>query len=328
MKDKFQQKFQKFFLKNTLHFSHPSEGWDLKKTSKIILAISGGADSMALAHMYKSCENFPLAIAITVDHNLRKNSAEEAEKVGKWMNDFRLPHRILKLQNINKSGNLEENARIGRYKLLIEFAKKNNAEAILVAHHKDDQIESFFLALNRGSGVKGLSGMSEIREQNGVKIIRPFLDFSKKEILNYCDENSIPFVNDPMNFDEKFDRVKIRKNISVLEKLGTKKDRIILAIKNLQRSQNAIDFYVEKVLQKIILPNGNFLISPILESPDEISLRVLAKLIQQIGEQAYSPKLEKLESLLLKIKEKKSFQITLGKCIILVENNILKMEKE
>lgn len=314
--------------KNMPIFLHPSEGWDLKKTSKIILAISGGADSMALAHLYKSCKNLPQTIAITIDHDLRKDSAEEAEKVGKWMNDFGLPHRILKLQNINKSGNLEENARIGRYKLLIDFAKKNNAEAILIAHHKDDQIENFFLALNRGSGVKGLSGMSEIREQNGVKIIRPFLNFTKKDLLNYCDENSIPFVNDSMNFDEKFDRVKIRKNRSYFEKIGLKDERIILAMNNLQRTQNAIDFYVEKVSQKIILPNGNFLVSPILESPNEISLRVLAKLIQQIGEQSYSPKLEKLQKLLGKLKEKKSFQITLGKCIILVENNILKMEKE
>ncbi len=300
----------------------------LSKESKVILAVSGGADSMALAHLYKSCENLSPAIAITIDHDLRKDSSEEAEKVAKWMNDFGLPHRILKLENIKKDGNLEENARIGRYNLLIDFAKKNNAKMILIGHHQDDQIESFFLALNRGSGVKGLSGMSVIRKQDGVKIIRPLLDFSKKDLLNYCKKNNVPFVNDPMNFDEKFDRVKIRKNILVLEKLGTKKDRIILAMKNLQRTQTAIDFYVSKVLNKIILPNGTFVLTPILESPDEISLRVLAKLIQKIGKKSYPPELMQLQKLLEKIKEKKDFQITLGKCIISIENNFIKMEKE
>ncbi|MBN1784059.1 MAG: tRNA lysidine(34) synthetase TilS [Alphaproteobacteria bacterium] len=299
-----------------------------KEISKIILAVSGGADSMAMAHLFtqSNISKKMTAIAVTIDHSLRPDSQKEAALVGQWIEKMGLSHHILKwVDGAKTKTNIEQRAREARYDLLIDFAHKEKAQAILIGHHQDDQIESFFLALNRGSGVKGLSGMKAIRKQKGVQIIRPLLENTKAELKTYCEQNKIPYVNDPMNEDEKFARVRIRKNRKAL---GLEDKRIQLAMKNLARAQDAIDFYVDETIERMTRHDGTWFIHPLLESPAEVALRALGIVIQKVGGQTYLPELEKLERLYAKLKQKESFKMTLGSCILSADKLTIKVEKQ
>ena len=128
---------------------------------------------------------------------------------------------------------------------------------ILTAHHKDDLIENFFIRLLRGSGLKGLISFSKIKSKvthdDKIFIFRPLLDTSKKDLI-YLSKNTFNFnVNDPSNLDDKFLRVKVRKLISNLEKDGLTFNKFKLSLNNLSKSNNTIDYYVQKNIKDLSL---------------------------------------------------------------------------
>ncbi len=133
-----------------------------KKNNSFGIAVSGGPDSMALAYLSRNLltEMKCKVYFILVDHGIRKNSAKEALQVKKILKKHNIKLKILKnKKKINK--NFQKNARDVRYELLSRFCKKNKVKNLVTAHHKDDQIETFLIRLSRGSGVEGLSSMSE-----------------------------------------------------------------------------------------------------------------------------------------------------------------------
>ncbi|MHA1549972.1 MAG: tRNA lysidine(34) synthetase TilS [Alphaproteobacteria bacterium] len=289
---------------------------------RIALAISGGADSMALAFAASQLKEYSF-LALTVDHQLRSDSQTESHQVQKWMTQFKIPHRILVWKNgKNCKNNIEDSARQARYDLLKSEMKKENIELLLTAHHQDDQIETFFLNLKRGSGVKGLSGMRSIREDDSIQIGRPFLDKSKTEILSFCNKNNIPYTNDPMNDDASFSRVKIRKNRSCLEKIGLSDSRILLTMKNLAKTDETLTLLTSQFLDKITLSNSTYLRAPFSEIPVEMGVRALTRLLQDQSKSNYPPSWESVENLYHKICSNLSFKTTLGKCIIVGEKNL------
>jgi tRNA(Ile)-lysidine synthase len=140
---------------------------------QVALALSGGIDSMALAMILKEKKvNF---VALTVDHGMRKESAAEAKTITAQMKKLGIEHVILKVKTKPATSNKMEWARKERYALLLNYCTKQNIKKLYVAHHLDDQIETFFLNLERGSGLRGLSGMRATSKMQGVEIIRPLL---------------------------------------------------------------------------------------------------------------------------------------------------------
>ena len=130
---------------------------------KIIIAVSGGTDSMALLCLSnKFCQknNIDL-IAITVDHKTREDSAMEAKFVTKACQKYKIHHRILENNFVIPTSNIESNLREIRYKLLLDFAKEHDIKNILIAHHQQDVAENFLIRLFRGSGIDGLSSIEE-----------------------------------------------------------------------------------------------------------------------------------------------------------------------
>ena len=173
----------------------------------ILVAVSGGADSLALAEVAK-IEGEKLAlkvIGVTVDHQLQNGSADQAKKV---VTQISIPCTIEKVE-VKITDGLESSARRARYAALEKCARENNAVAVLLGHTKDDQAETVLLGLARGSGARSLSGMSEV---SGI-YVRPFLEISRQQTLKACAELNLKPWNDPHNEDEKFLRVKVRKNV-------------------------------------------------------------------------------------------------------------------
>jgi tRNA(Ile)-lysidine synthase len=171
---------------------------------RLLCAVSGGPDSLALLVLAQQFVPGRL-VAATIDHQLRAESAAEAQIVAEICRNLGVPHIIL-TPDEKISGNLQSSARAARYALLERSADSQNCQVIATAHHADDQLETLLMRLARGSGVDGLSG---IRTRNG-RVIRPLLEFTKVELIDICGSNGIQWVNDPSNANIDFDRVAMR----------------------------------------------------------------------------------------------------------------------
>jgi tRNA(Ile)-lysidine synthase len=168
------------------------------------VAVSGGPDSMALLWLMASL--LPGQVwAATVDHGLRKGSDEEARMVASFCNREHVPHSTLRPASPIK-GSLQAAARAERYQLLEQWRDANALDHIVTAHHADDQLETIVMRLNRSSGVGGLAA---IRARNGV-ILRPLLGWRRADLVDLALENDLPFIDDPSNSDNRFDRARLR----------------------------------------------------------------------------------------------------------------------
>ena len=192
----------------------------LEAGDNVLVAVSGGADSLALAHVVL-LESKALAIrplAVTIDHQLQNSSAAQAEKVTRQLTEMGYEKVFIEKVVVTTEAGLEAGARSARYKALSECAEKTNAVKIFLGHTRDDQAETVLLGLSRGSGARSLSGMAQV---NG-KYVRPFLSITRQETEQACKDLGLEFWNDPHNFDTEFTRVKIRREILPLmeSKLG------------------------------------------------------------------------------------------------------------
>ena len=186
----------------------------LKHGDKLLLGVSGGADSVCLLHALNQCKH-ELGISLHVahvNHKLRKTADTDERFVKKLVERLNLPFSNIKLDHLKKrrKGSLEEIAREERLKRLIELAKRIDANSIALAHHQDDLAETVLMRILRGSGLLGLAGILPKRTLHGAVIIRPFIELSKSDILAFLKKNKIPFRTDPTNRQTKFFRNKIR----------------------------------------------------------------------------------------------------------------------
>ena len=204
----------------------------------ILVAVSGGADSLALAEAAKlEGEKLTLKIiGVTVDHQLQNNSAAQAEKV---VNQLSIPCLIEKVF-VQVTDGLEASARRARYAALDKCAKENNAVAVLLGHTKDDQAETVLLGLARGSGARSLSGMAV---ENGI-YLRPFLNITREQTVSACKDLNLEPWNDPHNEDSSFLRVRVRKEVlPIMEReLGPGvKDALVRSAQLLRDDADALD---------------------------------------------------------------------------------------
>lgn len=185
----------------------------IKENETLITATSGGPDSMALLSLLiKLSKTKKITIICAhVNHNLRKESQEEAIMVEKYANENNL---IFEKMEINHyKGNTENYARTQRYNFFEKLIKKYNATYLLTAHHGDDLTETILMRMVRGSSLKGYSGFQEITDNGTYKIYRPLITKTKDELLNYVKTNNIPYAVDKTNFSEEYTRNRYRLNI-------------------------------------------------------------------------------------------------------------------
>ncbi len=196
----------------------------LARESALLLAVSGGPDSVALmllaARWPRRAAGVKITVA-TVDHGLRENSREEALQVGRWAGALGFDHRLLSWEGPKPTSRVQESARAARYALLCACAREIARECALVtAHHADDQAETILFRLTRGSGVAGLSGMASVSTRDGVRLLRPLLDVPKAALEAICDEAGHPFFRDPANENTRFARARLRALSATLSAQG------------------------------------------------------------------------------------------------------------
>ncbi|MBT3179695.1 MAG: tRNA lysidine(34) synthetase TilS [Candidatus Marinimicrobia bacterium] len=205
--DKLQIQLDSFFLSFKKELELCS---DIKSGDGIIVAVSGGLDSMALLFLLNALDNFKLTIA-HVNHNLRENSDKDELLVSDVCDDLNISFNAISLDpaKIKKGESIEQWGRNHRYTFFEDLSVNNNAKWIMTAHHANDQVETILMNLSRQSGVSGLRG---IGKQNG-KILRPLLKFSKNDLTEFVVRNKIIFHEDMTNTDVTIPRNFIRQNI-------------------------------------------------------------------------------------------------------------------
>ena len=317
LKDPYLQKLYKVFSKNL-------ESLDFSK-KKIMVGVSGGVDSLSVLFFAKcyALKHKVKLYPVIIDHKLREESTKEAKNLKyKLKKKFKISCKILskKINKIDK--NLQSYARDLRYDLFFKECNKYNIDYLLLGHHKDDFIENFFIRFLRGSGLKGLVSFDKnISNYNGIKIIRPFLSTSKKELININKKTFGFFVDDPTNNNYRFLRNRIRKIVQYLDKEGLNFNKFYLTLKNLSKSDQVIEFFVEKNVfenskyfdkQKKIILNRSF-----FNNPDEIILRSLTQVIQRISKKKNYPRGKKVISLINSLKlSNNKVKLTLSGCIV------------
>ncbi len=305
----------------------------LFKKKSFLIAVSGGPDSLALTALAKSYsyENKSKFFYVLVDHNLRKNSSREAKSVKKLLKKHQINLKILKNKKKIKK-NIQSEARKVRYNLLSTFCKKKKINTILTAHNLEDQVETFFIRLSRGSGLDGLSSMEKISTiEGGIKLARLLLDFKKINLIKISKIIFGKYYKDPTNKDTKYLRTRIRNLKETLETSGISYDQIIRSIKNLASSKDTLEEYFNKVYKNIVSKKNNGIIINLKifnKMNKEMKMRVFKKSIKDISKSYYSTRSKKIFNLIDQILAKKNVKFTLGGCIISREKNHIKLRKE
>ena len=189
-----------------------------KQNDRIIVGVSGGADSLGLLHILHEMDWKLQLIAVYIDHGLRPGEVAEERKTIKdscQRLDVRFIAGTVNVRQYitRKKCSPEEGARILRYNTLEKIRADHKASAIAIAHTSDDQVEEFFIRLIRGSGMKGLAGMKLKRDL----IVRPLLHEFKATLINYLAEKDVTFCRDSSNLDRRFLRNRVR--LDLLPKL-------------------------------------------------------------------------------------------------------------
>ncbi len=184
---------------------------------KLVLALSGGIDSRVMLDLLAEFRDKQRVncIAVHVNHGLSKNAAAWADKCQIWCDEYQVPLYIENLTlDISSGDSLEKLARDGRYHALQKYI--DAGDVLLTGQHADDQVETFLLALKRGSGPKGLAAMPEVKPFGQGIIVRPMLDISRKQVEEYAAERKLHWVDDESNLDTRFDRNFIRHRVTPL----------------------------------------------------------------------------------------------------------------
>ena len=221
----------------------------------LILAVSGGADSMAMLRWYaQQTWDFPLIVA-HVHHGLRDESNREERLVKECCNALSLPCHVFHTNvksEMQKGETVESAARRLRYDFFQKLAKTVGASHLATAHTKDDQCETVLLHLLHGAGARGLGGILPKRQDGALTLIRPFLGVEKRELLSYCAEMGIDYAQDQSNDDVTYTRNKIRHHLlPVLEEINPNvRDALCRTAMAMQRQQQALEVRAQAFLRE------------------------------------------------------------------------------
>jgi len=284
-----------------------------KNAPALVLAVSGGPDSIALmwlaARWRNALSRGPRLLAVTVDHGLRPESAREARDVKRLARTLGVAHRTIRWRGAKPKSGIPAAARAARYLLLASAARGSGAGHILTAHTRDDQAETLLMRLLRGSGISGLAAMARESERDGVFIARPFLNISKSRLVATLDRSGIGFADDPTNRDTSFTRPRIRKVIEGLAVEGGDARNLARLASRLARANAAIEVLVDGAARYLALKdrdalalrrrseNASFDAAAFAALPEEIRLRLLLRAIERFSHEG-RPELGKVEALL------------------------------
>ncbi|MGD9917284.1 MAG: tRNA lysidine(34) synthetase TilS [Paenirhodobacter sp.] len=293
----------------------------------VAVAVSGGSDSMAALHALH--ETMPV-IAVTVDHGLRPEAAEEAHFVAQAAARLGIGHEILRWQRSETHGNLMDQARRARQALIADWARGRGIRHVVLGHTADDEAESFVMRLARSSGLSGLSGMRKTWVAEGVHWYRPFLRLSRAQLRGYLQRRGIGWIEDPSNEDSRFERVRVRQALALLEPLGVTRAVIAQVVENLGEAEETLRHVLRAEVGSVVLEDRGDLVLDLGTGLDrlqgELMRMFLDAALRWVSRQDYGPRAEKLIDLWHDLPELR--QRTLHGCLISRRGDSLRITRE
>jgi tRNA(Ile)-lysidine synthase len=279
---------------------------DLKDAAALVLAVSGGPDSLALmvmaARWRRATKRGPRLIAITVDHALRRESAAEARAVKALAKRLNVEHHTLRWSGAKPSTGVPSAARDARYRLLARLSRELGTVHVLTGHTRDDQAETVLMRLSRGSGLAGLGGMARAIRRDGIVLVRPLLDVPKSRLVATVRQAGVAFADDPTNRDLTYARARLRAVMPALAKEGCDARNLARLARRLARANLALDAVADAAERGMLqfdrgTLRSDFAADAFFAAPEEIRLRLLIRAIDRAGYEGPA-ELGKVEALL------------------------------
>lgn len=230
-----------------------------KNGKPFLLALSGGPDSMALFHILYH-EKIPFEVA-HVNHKWRKESDLEENALADICKKQNVIFHLKRLKPETITGNLEDKCREERLHFFKEIVEKFGLKGVILGHHSDDQAETVLKRIFEGATLSKLKGLSDVSYHHGISYYRPFLGIRKKEIMDYLEEKKIPFFTDETNFDSKYLRSRLRKEIFPMISKEFGKEIVPSLSRLSQLSYELNDFlenYLKSFRDKVVNEGGHY----------------------------------------------------------------------
>ncbi len=297
---------------------------------RLVLAVSGGSDSMALMHLAARwlavCDSpQPILEVATVDHGLRPQSRAEAETVAAAAASLGLKHHLLEWHKAAGASFSQLTAREARYRLLHDVAAERGPvrSGVVTAHTQDDQAETLLMRLARGSGPDGLRAMRAVRPLqpgSGVTLLRPLLGVTRAGLRAVLTANGVAWIDDPSNEDVRFERVRLRRAGPALTAIGLTPAKLELAALRQARAADALHWAATE-LERTCLTwhDGAFAVldgEVFSTAPEDLRIRLLARLLSVLRGGSEPAELSQVERLAADLKFHGQLRMTLGGCEI------------
>ncbi|MGD8316452.1 MAG: tRNA lysidine(34) synthetase TilS [Myxococcales bacterium] len=245
----------------------------LSSGDHVLVACSGGPDSTALLHaLHLLRRELGITLcAASIDHGLRPESASEVEQVRAFAGSLGVPFSSARVTLPAEGASLQAKARKLRYGALHELARSQSASRIAVGHTQDDQAETVLSRILRGTGIRGLGGI-EARRADGV--VRPLFDCRRADVHAYVTTRELPFVEDPSNHQQSFERVRIRQEL--LPRLGAEDPKVVEHLCALSDEASELNAYLDSLTPDLPPVGDRFaLLSEVVSLPIPLRIRWL-----------------------------------------------------
>ena len=260
---------------------------------------------MHLMHDWSKAKGVASPIVLTVDHGLQPHSKANARRVLRWAKVLGLKAVVLSWKGAKPGADIEAAAREARYRLMGDWCHAHGIAALYAGHTRNDLAETFLLRLGRGSGLDGLAAMRPVAPYpvsgfKELRVVRPMLGIEREALRTYLTARGQEWIEDVMNRDPRFSRVRIRDTMTVLEQAGLSTSRIADAANHLGRAREALEMVTAAVLTRACRSDGGRILveaSALRSAPREVGLRALSRLLMAVSNQAYGPRFERLERL-------------------------------
>ncbi len=275
----------------------------LPQDETIGVALSGGGDSTALLHLCLAA-GFRVE-AVTVDHRLRPESADEAAKVAAACAALGVRHEVRVWEHGVVAGNLMDVARRARMGLIQAWAKARGIGVVALGHTRDDVAETVLMGLTRASGIGGLSGLRRRWEDGGVRLHRPLLDAGREELRAWLRVEGIGWIDDPTNENDRFARVKARRALAVLAPLGITAERLADVAGHLAQVRAALMAQVAGVAERLVHQAAGALRfdAALWLQPAEVQRQVVVSAVMWLSGGAYAPRGAEVERVIAALAE-------------------------
>ncbi|MBO6807731.1 tRNA lysidine(34) synthetase TilS [Thalassospira sp.] len=284
---------------------------------QLLVAVSGGADSMALALLtHDWCQaRGGRVVAVTVDHGLRKAAADEARWVANELARYGIEHITRVWQGPKPTGAVQEKARQARYRIFDDLMCDTGIFHLLIAHHANDQRETIAMRQERGAMALGQAGMSARRYLRNGRLLRPLLGIPKTDLIATLIKRGQPWIEDPSNIDNTYERVRVRKALGARPasdfEIGQR-----AAIRLAEEQQ------IGRLLAAAVTlhPNGVAIIDPKVllaaRGVADTAIQALGQVVRTIGGAAYMPARDKLHGAIDRLAKDNTARISLGGCVL------------